>query len=126
MNLQAVILLVLKTSIVLSVFALGLKATFAEAICLFRRPRHLARAFLSMNVLMPLFALISALNLNLHPAVKIAPGQEQITNGPPLVFQTVAYLTLADTSQSSSSGSSSSTGSSDQPDSGMPNGGFNQ
>lgn len=57
------------------------------------------------------------------PSIKIAPGEEQITNGPPLVFQTVAYLTLADASQSSSSGSSSSV---DRSDSGMPNGGVNQ
>lgn len=59
------------------------------------------------------------------PSVKMTPGEEQITNGPPLVFQTVAYLTLADASQSSSSGSSSSS-SADQSNSGMPNEGVNQ
>lgn len=59
------------------------------------------------------------------PSAKIHPDQEQITNGPPLVFQTVAYLTLADASQSSGSGSSGSS-SSDQSNSGMPNGGVNQ
>jgi prepilin-type N-terminal cleavage/methylation domain-containing protein len=60
------------------------------------------------------------------PSVKITPGQEEITNGPPLVFQTVAYLTLADSSQSSGSASSSADSSSDQPNSGIPNGGINQ
>jgi BASS family bile acid:Na+ symporter len=53
----AVILLVLKASIVLSVFAIGLRATFAHATSLFRRPDQLLRAFVSMNVLMPLMAL---------------------------------------------------------------------
>jgi hypothetical protein len=50
---QAVVLLVLKASIILSVFAIGLKATFADATFLFRRPGHLIRALVSMNVLMP-------------------------------------------------------------------------
>ncbi len=57
------------------------------------------------------------------PSVKMTPGEEQITNGPPLVFQTVAYLSLADASQSSSSGNSSSA---DQSDSGTSSGGINQ
>lgn len=57
------------------------------------------------------------------PSVKITPGEEQITNGPPLVFQTVAYLMLTDASSSSGASSSSS---SDQSNSGMPNGGVSQ
>ena len=38
MNLHSLILLVLKASIFLTVFALGLQATFADATFLFRRP----------------------------------------------------------------------------------------
>ena len=53
----AAILLGLKASIILSVFAIGLKATVADATSLFRRPGHLLRAFVSMNVLMPMMAL---------------------------------------------------------------------
>ena len=56
MDLGAAILLASKISIALSVFALGLKATLADATFLFRRPSQLVRAFMSMNVLMPLIA----------------------------------------------------------------------
>ena len=71
MNMTAIILLMLKASIMLSVFAIGLKATFADATFLFRRPSHLLRALLSMNVLMPLAAWALAAPFDLHPAVKI-------------------------------------------------------
>ena len=83
MNLEALILLVLKISIVLSVFALGLKATFADATYLFRHPRELVRAFLSMNVLMPLLALVLVLTFNLHPAVKVALVALSVSPVPP-------------------------------------------
>jgi BASS family bile acid:Na+ symporter len=83
MNLEALILLVLKISIVLNVFALGLKATFADATYLFRHPRELGRAFLSMNVLTPLLALVLVLTFNLHPAVKIALVALSVSPVPP-------------------------------------------
>jgi len=84
MNLQATILLVLKLSIVLSVFALGLRATIADAMFLFKRPRQLLRAFLSMNVLMPLVALILVLTFDLNPAVKIALVALSVSPVPPI------------------------------------------
>ena len=84
MNMIEVILLVLKVSIMLSVFAIGLKATFAEATFLFRRPGHLLRAFLSMNVLMPLVALVLAAPFDLHPAVKIALVVISVSPTPPI------------------------------------------
>ncbi len=80
----AVILLVLKASIILSVFALGLKATFADATLLFRRPAHLMRALLSMNVLMPLTALAVGAPFDLHPAVKIALVVISVSPTPPI------------------------------------------
>ena len=83
MNLEALILLVLKMSIVLSVFALGLKATFADATYLFRHPRELGRAFLSMNVLMPLLAVALVMTFSLHPAVKIALVALAVSPVPP-------------------------------------------
>lgn len=85
MNLEALILLVLKTSIVLSVFALGLKATFAEATYLFRHPSALGRAFLSMNVLMPLLAVLLVMTFNLNPAVKIALVALSVSPVPPIL-----------------------------------------
>jgi BASS family bile acid:Na+ symporter len=84
MNMIEVILLVLKASIMLSVFAIGLKATFAEATFLFRRPGQLFRAFLSMNVFMPLVALALAMPFDLHPAVKIALVVISVSPTPPI------------------------------------------
>jgi BASS family bile acid:Na+ symporter len=72
MSLTALILLVLKTSIALDTLGLGLGATFDDTTSLFRRPADLLRAFVSMNVVMPLFALALAMTFSLHPAVKIA------------------------------------------------------
>ena len=85
MNMTAIILLVLKASIILSVFAIGLKATFADATSLFRHPGHLFRALLSMNVLMPLTALAIGAPFNLHPAVKIALVVISVSPIPPVL-----------------------------------------
>jgi len=57
MTLVTLIVLLLKLSIIISVFAIGLKATFADALYLFRRPADVVRVLLAMNVLMPAFAL---------------------------------------------------------------------
>jgi BASS family bile acid:Na+ symporter len=85
MNLTVLILLMLKISIVLNVVALGLKATPAAATCLFRRPRELGRAFLSMNVVMPLLALGLAMAFDLNPAVKIALVALAVSPIPPML-----------------------------------------
>ena len=80
----AVILLVLNASIVLSVFVIGLRATIAHATSLFRRPDQLLRAFVSMNVLMPLAALAIGAPFDLHPAVKIALIVIAVSPTPPI------------------------------------------
>lgn len=85
MTMTAIILLVLKASIILSVFAIGLKATVADATTLLRRPGQLLRAFLSMNVLMPLTALAVAAPFALHPAVKIALVVLSVSPTPPVL-----------------------------------------
>jgi bile acid:Na+ symporter, BASS family len=85
MNLTEIILLVLKTSIMLSVFAIGLKATFADTTFLFRRPGQLFRVLLSMNVLTPLIALALAAMFDLHPAVKIALVAISVSPIPPIL-----------------------------------------
>jgi bile acid:Na+ symporter, BASS family len=69
---EDLILAVLKISIALSVFSVGLEANFSDASFLFRRPSEFARAFLSMYVLTPLLAVAVVLTFNLDPAVKIA------------------------------------------------------
>lgn len=85
MSMTAVILLVLKASIVLSVFALGLKATFADATFLFRRPGLLLRALFAMGVLMPCLALILASVFDLKPAVRVALVVISVSPIPPVL-----------------------------------------
>ena len=72
MSLATLIPLVLKFSIMLMVFAIGLKATFADTLYLFRCPRKLLRALVSMFVVMPLFALLLDYTFQLNPPLKIA------------------------------------------------------
>lgn len=85
MTLATLIPLVLKLSIALFVFAIGLKATFSDATYLFRRPAQLLRALLSMNVVMPLFATFMALTFNLPAPVKIALVALSISPIPPIL-----------------------------------------
>jgi BASS family bile acid:Na+ symporter len=85
MTLASIILLALKVSIILSVFALGLKAAFSDVTFLFRHPRHFLRAFLSMKVLMPLIGLVMATRLDLHPAVRIALVVISVSPIPPVL-----------------------------------------
>jgi BASS family bile acid:Na+ symporter len=84
MSLTGVILLALKTSIGLSVLALGLNATLSDATSMFRRPADLIRAFVSMNVAMPLFAIAMAMMFDIHQAVKIALVTLSVSPVPPL------------------------------------------
>jgi bile acid:Na+ symporter, BASS family len=70
MNPTALIQLTLKISIVLSVLALGLRATLQDATYLFRAPGKLARTRLAMYVAMPLFAIAFALAFDLNPAAR--------------------------------------------------------
>lgn len=62
----------LKASVLLIVFAIGLRASAQDATYLFRRPGELVRAVLAMNVLMPLFAVSLVYMFDLNPAVNIA------------------------------------------------------
>ena len=85
MNMAVLIPLLLKTSIALTVVALGLRATPGDGTSLFRDPPRLARSMLAMVVLMPLFAIAVALLFDLHPAVKIALVALAVSPVPPLV-----------------------------------------
>jgi bile acid:Na+ symporter, BASS family len=84
MNLHSLIPFVLKASIFLTVFALGLQATLADATFLFRRPKLLIRGFVSINVIMPWLALLLVLTLHLHPAVQIALVALSVSPVPPI------------------------------------------
>ena len=85
MSLAAIILLVLKVSIVLTVFGFALDATWAEATYLFRNPGKLLRAILSMNVVMLITAVALAVLFDLHPAVKIALCALSLSPVPPFI-----------------------------------------
>jgi BASS family bile acid:Na+ symporter len=85
MNLQKLILLVLQVSVLLNVFAIGLRASVQDATYLFRRPGELVRALLAMNVAMPLFAVALISIFDLHPAVRIALVALSISPIPPLL-----------------------------------------
>ena len=66
------ILLAVRAGIILTVLALGLRASFDDATFLVRRPTKLGKALLSMNVVMPLFAAAMISMFALQPVVKIA------------------------------------------------------
>ena len=85
MSLQTIILTVLQASVILTVFAIGLRASAQDATYLFRRPGELIRAVLAMNVVMPAFAVGLALLFNLHPAVEIALVALSVSPVPPLL-----------------------------------------
>ena len=85
MTLAALIPWLIKISITLTVFAIGLKASFADATYLFRRPALLVRALFSMHVVMPLFAAIIGLSFNLNAPVKIALVALSVSPIPPIL-----------------------------------------
>ncbi|MGZ3522381.1 MAG: bile acid:sodium symporter family protein [Vulcanimicrobiaceae bacterium] len=72
MELATLLPILLKTSIALSVFCLGLEASIGDAVYLIRRPGLLFRSLLSTNVVAPLLATTLALVFDLRPAVEIA------------------------------------------------------
>ena len=85
MSLQTLILIVLKLSILLNVFAIGLKASVHDATYMFRRPGKLAKALLAMNILMPLFAVAFVLTFNLPHAVEVALVALAVSPVPPIL-----------------------------------------
>jgi BASS family bile acid:Na+ symporter len=82
-----VVQFLLTTSTILTVFGLTLYASLDDAMYLFRHPAELARALLSMNIIMPLFAAAIAAALDLHPAVKITLITLAVSPVPPLFWE---------------------------------------
>ena len=85
MNLATLVPLLIKLSIMLSVFAIGLKGTFADTIYLFRCPGKLLRAFVSMFVIMPLIALLIDATFELNPPLRIALVALSVSPLPPIL-----------------------------------------
>jgi bile acid:Na+ symporter, BASS family len=71
MSIATLLPLAIKISLTLAVLALGLKASAADALYLFRRPAQLLRAVLAMDVIVPLIVVGLAAAFVAEPAVKI-------------------------------------------------------
>lgn len=85
MSLHTLIPLALKVSVLLNVFAIGLRASLQDATYLFRRPGQLVRGLLAMNLLMPVFAVALVLIFDLNPAVQIALVALSVSPIPPVL-----------------------------------------
>ena len=85
MDLQQLILLALRASIVLTVFGFGLRATLDDALYLVRRPGLLVRSLLAMFVVMPVLAGALVSLFELRPSVRIALVVLAISPVPPLL-----------------------------------------
>ncbi len=85
MTLQSLILLALKASIILSVFAIGLESRFNDTVSLLRRPGLLLRSVLAMNVVMPVVAAAIAWAFDLPEAVEISLVALAVSPVPPIL-----------------------------------------
>jgi BASS family bile acid:Na+ symporter len=72
-------------SILLLVFALGLRSTVADATYVLRRPALILKGFLAMGVIVPAAAAALAAFFALHPAVKIALLAMSVAPVPPIL-----------------------------------------
>lgn len=85
MTSAAIILLVVKISLALAVFAIGLRSSEGDVTWLLRRPFLLARSLLSMNVIVPLVALAVTQALELSLPVRVALVALSISPAPPVL-----------------------------------------
>jgi bile acid:Na+ symporter, BASS family len=83
MTIATLLVLGLKISLILMVFALGLRASVQDATYLIRRPRELARAMVSMFVVMPVVVFALTRAFELHPAVRLALAGLALSPLPP-------------------------------------------
>jgi bile acid:Na+ symporter, BASS family len=72
MTIETLSLLLIKASLFALVVSLGMTSSWRDATWLLRSPGLLLRSVLSMQVLVPLIAVLLAAKLPLHPGVKIA------------------------------------------------------
>jgi bile acid:Na+ symporter, BASS family len=82
---QTVVVLVLKISIILTVFGFGLRASLEDISCLVRKPRLLFFSLVAMFFIMPLFAILLTSLFSFTPAVSIALIALAISPVPPLL-----------------------------------------
>lgn len=75
----------LKASIVLLVFGIGLRTTNFTSSSFFHSPSHIIRTVVSMNIALPVLAILIAFVFDLHPAVKIALVVLAVSPVPPIL-----------------------------------------
>lgn len=85
MDPATLLMIAIKASILLTVLALGLEASWRDAVFLFRRPILLGKSLLSMNVLMPVLAAGLAARFDLPVPVKVALVALAISPVPPIL-----------------------------------------
>src|SRR5947209_2746766 len=86
---QAIVMLALKVSIVLTVFGFGLQATRDDLLYLVRRPWLMARSLAAMFVIMPLVAILLTSVFNFQLPVIVALITLAISPVPPLLPQKI-------------------------------------
>jgi bile acid:Na+ symporter, BASS family len=85
MTLAQLIPLALQSSIAILLFCIALKSSFQDITRLLERPGLLARSFLAMNLIMPLFAVMLALAFDFNNALEIAFIALAIAPIPPIL-----------------------------------------
>src|SRR6185437_9834591 len=80
-----VAVLALKVSIIIQVFAIGVGATWYDAIYLFRHPKLLFNSILARNVAVPVIAILLIKLMSLQGAVAITIAALAVTPVPPLL-----------------------------------------
>jgi BASS family bile acid:Na+ symporter len=85
MSLAELIPLVLKGSIIVLVFALGLRTAWSDVTYLLRHPSQLVKSLLSMNLIMPIVASVIVLVFSLRPPVSIALIALSLCPTPPVL-----------------------------------------
>jgi len=85
MDLAALLMLAIRASVVLTVFALALGTTIDGARYLLRRPGLLVRSLLAMNIVMPLAAVALAVAFDLDPAAKVTLVALALAPVPPIL-----------------------------------------
>jgi bile acid:Na+ symporter, BASS family len=85
MSATAIVLLVVKVSLALNVFAIGLHSHSGDATWLLRRPGLLARSMLSINVVVPVIALWLTRAFELKPSVEVALVAFALSPVPPVL-----------------------------------------
>src|SRR5215469_10558405 len=81
----ALAVLAFKVNIPMQVFAIGLGATWQDAVYLFGRPRLLANSVLARNVAVPIIAILLIKTFPFHVAIAITLGVLAVTPVPPLL-----------------------------------------